>query len=225
MNARLALASATCVVGMISSACSDSVGQLSYNELDIPCGEEQTDCQRDGIDRPIAVGTSLPLTLAPTVAGGTSPALRLEPVDENVAVVDAAVVVATGPGVTAILARVPDGDVIDLTHVWVDEAERLTLHAVRDGVVDERPLEDRLDVLSSETRELSFTFKLWSQGRELMGDCTTSWTLDADEGFVLMNEGDARERRLLLPETGTGTATLTLATLAFSHTLTVEVVR
>jgi hypothetical protein len=226
MNARLALAWGTFVLGAFTTACADpSVGQLAYNELDIPCGEEEAACERDGIDAPIAVGATLPLTLAPSVQGGTGPALRLEAVDERVALVNAAEVTGTGPGVTAILARIPGGDVIDLTHIWVDQARRMTLHVTRNGVIDERALEGRLDLLGSESDEVSFTFKLWSQGRELMGDCKETWTVETDADFILMNEGDLRARRLLLPEDGTGTATVTLTALGFTHTVVVEVVR
>ncbi|OGQ23982.1 MAG: hypothetical protein A2138_11885 [Deltaproteobacteria bacterium RBG_16_71_12] len=203
---------------LLAPGCSD--GQLAQSAVDAPCPAGDLDCEAAPTTAPIAAGALLALEIRPVIVGGVSAAVSLRSGDDAVLVVEDGLVRAVAPGVAAVLAVGDDGAVVDLTHLSVIKADRLTLHRGGGAERDERALPTAIQVFPNE--ELSLSLRTWSGAQELAGDVLDRWTV-SDPAFLLVDQGFPAERRLRVP--AAGTATLTIDAVGLQQTLSLEVVQ
>jgi hypothetical protein len=204
------------------AACSES-GQLAQTSLSAPCAAGDTACtsgQNEGVTSPIAAGATLALEVKPAIAGGPAVPLTLRTVDPLVATIDdAGRVRAVGPGITAVLVLTDDGGLVDVTHVSVAKAERVSFHRGGGGALDERQLPARIELFPEE--ELTLSLRVWQSGQQLIGEMGDVWSVD-DDAFKVLDQGFALERRIKAP--ASGTTTLLVDVLGVQQTLILEVV-
>lgn len=203
---------------LLALGCSD--GQLAQSAVDAPCPAGDLDCEAAPTTAPLAAGASLALEIRPVIVGGVSAAVSLRSGDDAVLVVEGGLLRAVAPGVAAVLAVGDDGAVVDLTHLTVVKADRLTLHRGGGAERDERAVPDAIQVFPGE--ELSLSLRVWSGAQALAGDVEESWTV-TDPAFLLVDQGFPAERRLRVPSSGS--ATLTIDAVGLQHTLALEVVQ
>ncbi|MBI1947310.1 MAG: hypothetical protein HYS27_16570 [Deltaproteobacteria bacterium] len=203
---------------LLALGCSD--GQLAQSAVDAPCPAGDLDCEAAPTTAPLAAGASLALEIRPVIVGGVSAAVSLRSGDDAVLVVEGGLLRAVAPGVAAVLAVGDDGAVVDLTHLTVVKADRLTLHRGGGAERDERAVPDAIQVFPGE--ELSLSLRVWSGAQALAGDVEESWTV-TDPAFLLVDQGFPQERRLRAPSAGS--ATLTIDAVGLQHTLALEVVQ
>lgn len=207
------------VVVIITSACADR-GQLAQTTLAAPCAAGDVECAAgQGVSSPIAAGATFALEVKAAIAGGTAVALSLRAVDPAVAVVEEdGRILATGPGVTAVLVLSEDGGLVDMTHIAVANIDRVSFHRGGGGELDERQLPERIQLFPEE--ELTLALRVWQGGQQLIGEMGDAWTVD-DAGFRVLDQGFALERRIKAP--ASGSATLAVDVLGVLNTLTLEV--
>ena len=210
------------LVALSSCACSAGTGQLNESQVVSDCAPEDQVCRAGAVFAPLAEGAEMVLTLRPELSGTAGPSFQLEPVDDEVLAVDRNKVRGMGPGVTAVLARTPDGVVLDFLHVWVEKADHLSIHRVVDDEIDPRDIEGTIQVLEDE--ELKFTFAAWSGTRELIGDPNEVWTIDG-EGFAVLDSGVSSERRVVVTSDDATSASLVINALGLQRRLELEVIR
>lgn len=203
---------------LLALGCSD--GQLAQSAVDAPCPAGDLDCEAAPTTAPIAAGALLALEIRPVIVGGVSAAVSLRSGDDAVLATEDGLLRALVPGVAAVLAVGDDGAVVDLTHLTVVKADRLTLHRGGGAERDERALPDVIQVFPNE--ELSLSLRTWSGAQALAGDVEERWTV-SDAAFLLVDQGFPQERRLRVP--ASGTATLTIVAVGLQHTLALEVVQ
>lgn len=216
-----ALGAGLVVVVAHAAACSD--GQLGQAQLETPCAATDADCSGEEARAPIASGARFDLVVAPRLSGALAvPLLHLRPVDDDVVGLDDGVLVAGKPGLTAVLLLTDNDEVVDVVHVAVQKAEKLTLHrSLQQGVVvDERPLPSSIEVFPNE--ELTLRLNVWAGAQQLGGDTDDVWT-SSDPAFQIIHQGFARERRLRAPAAGSTDVVVALPT-GLSTTVHLEVI-
>ena len=200
------LATVLAVAGL--QGCSD--GQLGQAAIDTQCPAGDVGCDGTNINQPLAQNAVLPLELRPKLAGAFSVPLRLHPVDTDVVTLNGeGALVGVGSGVSAVLLVTEDGSVVDLMHITVAKADRLSLHRGSGAAVDERSLPERIEVFPGE--ELNLVFRAFHGPQRLIGDLDETWAVD-NADFSLVDRGFAEERTVRAPDVGETTLVISLGT-------------
>jgi hypothetical protein len=166
-------------------------------------------------NQPIAIGARFHPDITTTVAGTTTPNLRLESAVPEIVAVDNGALVGKAPGTSAVLITTDDGSVVDFVHVWVAPITSISL-ATKDG---ER-VGGSIGLAVGE--DLTLVPALWSGAQRLAGEGEVAWTV-ADAGVVsVLRDGTADRRRLRARAPGKTTVTIALGTA--TTTLDLEVV-
>ena len=166
---------------------------------------------------PIAIGARFYPEIATTLAGTTTPNLRLESALPDVVAVEDGALVGKRPGASAVLLTTDDGSVVDFIHVWVAPVTKISL-ARRDGERIAGPIGLAVG------EDITLVPALWSGAQRLAGEGegNIKWTLSDDRVVSVLHDGAPDRRRLRAR--APGTATITLALGQATTTLELEVV-
>ena len=219
-----ALTGCVMVFGM---ACATPEGELGQTTIETSCASGDSECETARALRPLAVGAFLPARLEAIADGAEGIVLDLRPVTDKVTL-DTGRMVGARPGVTGVIAEAPDGTAVDFFHVWVAVADRLALRRV--GSESEVP--EKLDLFAGEganavvgtPSHLMLDVRAFHHSQEMGGDLNETWAVTSDNPeFIIMNEGQPGQRRLLLPEDA-ATATVTVTGVELEFSFVVEVI-
>jgi hypothetical protein len=222
-------AGAAVIAALSFFGCADA--QLGQAQLQTPCAQSDAACDAAGdassdvnsdVNAPIAAGARLDLIIRPSLQGALAVPLTLRPVDPEVVVLEEGMLRAVAPGISAVLLLAEDLSVIDVVHVSVQKAERLTLHRSlnNDVVVDERALPAVVQVFPGE--EITLKLGVWAGAQQLGGDTGDLWSV-TNPDYRLIDQGFARERRLRAPDAGSSVVAVVLPT-GLRTEVTLEVV-
>lgn len=189
------------LLAVVPAAACAARGALGQASLVGRCAEGDAACSRRAPQAPLAVGTRFYPEVAATIAGSTTPSLRLASVADDVLAVDGDALVAQRPGAAAVLLTTDDGTVVDFVHVWIAPITAVTL-ARRDG---ER-LAGALDLTVGE--DVTLVPELWNGAQRLAGDGAAAWTASGDEVLAILRDGSSDRRRLRARAPGTTTVTV-----------------
>jgi hypothetical protein len=179
------------------------------------CSADDTACSRRHPLAPIAIGARFHPEVETSMAGTSTPNLRLESAADDVLAVENGALVAKAPGTSAVLISTDDGSVVDFVHVWVAPVTEISLMR-RDG--------DRLagTVGLVVGEDLTVQPALWNGAQRLAGDADVAWTSSNDAAVTVLRDGSSDRRRLRAR--APGKATLTVALGEAKTSIDVEVV-
>jgi hypothetical protein len=155
-------------------------GALGQVDVRPECGALSQACLEQGLDAPLAVGAAMGVGIDYDFAGNAGPSLELAAVDPSVIDVDGAVIAAQREGLTALLIRGPEGEVIDFIHVWAaaPNALHLVRHNDQGAAVGTVAKEGTLLVGD----EVLISVEAFSETQALLGLFDTSFSIDVVDG-------------------------------------------
>jgi len=219
----LLLVTAAALAACSSDAPDGTTGAMQQSSTHPDCAPNDTACQNDGLDAPLAAGARLPLDVRITARGVAAPKIRLESVRDDVLSVDrdhgALVGLAKGWS-SVVFVREDDGLVMDFITMTVEKAERIELYRLtKDGGAEAAPLPDSIQLAPGDDFEIAV--KPFVGATRLLGDLEASWSLDQADVATLLDTGRPASRRVRVKSAGKGTITIDAG--GFTKTLSVEV--
>lgn len=194
-------------------------GALGTSSTRAECAPEDTACQADGLDAPLAVGAKLPLDTRITAGGVAAPQMTLESARTDVISIEGVTLSGKAPGFSSVMMLNADGLVLDFVTMTVAKPDRLELYRLTEnGSVEASSMPAKIQLAPGDDFEL--VVKPWSGATRLLGNVDATWTLSADVATVL-DSGRPASRRLRIKQAGT--ATLTVEGSGFKKTLDIEV--
>ncbi|MBT8495905.1 MAG: hypothetical protein KJO07_22870 [Deltaproteobacteria bacterium] len=181
-------------VGLSGCGTEGALEQVSFER---ECADGDVSCQSGGIDRPIAVGAVLPVDTEAMLTGSATPELTLVAADETVVKPAGDELLGRAPGRTALLAVTADGQVLDLTHVWVSEPTRLAL--ARSDRDSDQTIEAPIELLAGD--ELYLDVVAFADSQRLSGRLSGEWQATS-EAVTLLSDGALGSRRLVARSPG-----------------------
>ena len=178
------------------------------------------DPKRSDLDAPLAVGSMYRPELKLELQGGGVPALVLDSPRSHIVSVRDGTLFARAPGLAAVLAKMPDGTVIDFLHVWVEAPTRITLHRFSVDFTDLGAVTAPVDLVVSES--VILTPRIYANAQRLAGSAESSWQVEPPLLTVLRD--GVPERRRLVARTP-GRAKVTVSMLGRSTSIDVRVVQ
>lgn len=198
---------------------SGTAGALQQSTVAPQCAPNDTSCQNDGLDAPLAVGARLPLDVRLTARGAAAPKLVLEAARGDVIGIEDAELVGKAPGWSSVLISGDDHIVLDFLTLTVAQADRLEVYRLTtDGAPEAAPLPAKIQLTPGDDIEL--TIRAFSGATRLLGDLDATWTVDGAVG-TLLDSGRRASRRLRVK--AAGTATVQIKTGVSTKTLALEV--
>jgi hypothetical protein len=215
--AAVALAASAC--GSNAGDVSGTQGALQQSTTTTACAPNDTACQNDGLDGPLAVGARLPLDVRITARGEASPELAFEAARDDVIGVSGAELVGKAPGWSSVLIAGADHLVLDFLTLSVAMPDRFEIYRLtKDGAPEASPLPSKIQLAPGDDIEL--TIRAFSGATRLLGDLDCTWTVDGTVG-TLLDSGRRASRRLRVKQAGP--ATLAVKTATATKTLSLEV--
>jgi hypothetical protein len=201
-------------------ACGGGGGELGQGDVTANCDGFGAKCGITGIDHPIAVGATLPVTVDSALFGAATPELSLTSGRPSVLKVDGSNVTALHEGMAPLLISVAGTEsVLDFTHVRAERADNLQFAiALADGT-DLKELSVGIALVPNEY--------LWAEVAPfkgiaaLVGRMPITWS--SDSAAVTILKSGASNRVRIVARSG-GIATVTATALGLSTTFTIEVV-
>lgn len=194
-------------------------GAMQQSSARPECAPNDTACQNDGLDAPLAVGARLPLDVKITARGVAAPKLALEAARPDVLDVTGAEMFGRGAGWSSVLIAGDNGLVLDFFTISVVAPDRVEIYRLTDdGAPEAAPLPPKIQVTPGDDIELAV--KAFSGATRLLGDLDATWTIDGAVG-TLMDSGRRASRRLRLK--AAGNATLEIKTAGSTKALALEV--
>jgi hypothetical protein len=190
-------------------------GALAQGRIADASGEERSD-----LDAPLAAGSTYRPEVKLELRGGGTPALVLESPRSSVVSVRDGMLFAMRPGLAAVLARTPDGTVIDFLHVWVETPTRVTLHRFSRDAIDLGEVTAPLDLVVSES--VLLTPRIYAGAQQLAGSAESTWRVDPPL-LAVLRDGVPERRRLVAR--ALGQTKVTVSMLGTSTSVDVKVVQ
>jgi hypothetical protein len=198
---------------------SGTTGAMQQSTTRPDCAPEDTACQEDGLDAPLAMGAKLPLDVHVTARGVSAPKIALEPTRDDILAVEGATLVGKAPGWSSVMFVGTDGLVMDFVTLTVEAPERIDVYRLtKEGGVEPSPLPAKIQLAPGDDFEIAV--KAFSGPVRLLGELDASFAIDAPVATIL-DSGRPASRRLRVKSPGT--ATLTVAASGFTRTLSLEV--
>jgi hypothetical protein len=194
-------------------------GAMQQSSASPECAPNDTSCQNDGLDAPLAIGARLPIDVKITARGVAAPKLLLEAARADVLDVTGAELFGRGPGWSSVLITGDNGLVLDFFTISVVAPDRLEIYRLTDdGAPEAAPLPAKIQITPGDDIEL--TVKAFNGATRLLGDLDATWALDNAVG-TLMDSGRRASRRLRVK--APGTASLEIKTGSSVKSLALEV--
>lgn len=198
---------------------SGTTGAMQQSTTRPDCAPNDTACQEDGLDAPLAIGARLPLDVHVTARGVSSPKIALEPTRDDILAVEGGTLVGKAPGWSSVMFVGTDGLVMDFVTLTVEAPERIDIYRLtKEGGAEASPLPSRIQLAPGDDFEIAV--KAFSGPVRLLGELDATWTLDQPIATIL-DSGRPASRRLRVKTPGT--ATLTIEASGFTKTLSLEV--
>lgn len=205
--------------GASGSESAGTQGAMQQSSARAECAPNDTACQNDGLDAPLAVGARLPVDVKITARGVAAPKLVLEAARADVLDVNGAELFGRGRGWSSVLVAGEDGVVLDFFTISVVVPDHLEIYRLtEDGAPEAAPLPAKIQVTPGDDIELSV--KAFDGATRLLGDLDATWSLDNAVG-TLMDSGRRASRRLRVK--APGNATIEIKTSGSTKTLALEV--
>jgi len=202
-----------------SGGCGADGGELGQGGVSTECDSFGGDCTLGGINHPIAVGATLPVTVDSAVFGASAPELTLASGRESVLTAEGQNITAHSEGLAPIFIGVANGEaVLDFIHVRAERADNLKFAiALADGT-DLKEQSTSIQLIPSEY--------IWAEVSPfkgiapLVGRMPLQWSSSSAAVTILKTGASNRVRVIARSE---GTATVTASALGISATFEVEV--
>ncbi|MBI2388115.1 MAG: hypothetical protein HYV09_00745 [Deltaproteobacteria bacterium] len=183
------------------------------------CGALAQGCMGQGLDAPIALGSTLEIALDYQIGGSSGPPTEIESANPLVLKSEGkGRVTATGEGISALMFAAPDGAVIDFLHVWVAAPDELRV--VRYG--DEGNLlgrvQDEVKLLVGD--ELLVAVETYGKGQALLGNFLLEYEVTGADVAVVPDAVDGLYR--VVARTA-GASTITFKALGLNRAIAIEV--
>lgn len=166
---------------------SGDVGQMTVTP---ECGALSQACIAQGLDAPLALGSELELTVAYKVPGSSGPPTVLASADQDVVQTpDETTLSALGVGMSAILFVGPAGEVMDIIHVWVQEAAEMRIMRYADNGALLGRVQPSSQLLVGD--EVFVAVEPYANSQALLGNFTMHYEVDTDAVAVLADPVEA----------------------------------
>lgn len=223
MTTRSLLLPAALAALLVAACASDSggtTGAMGQSSTTPDCAPEDTNCQDDGLDAPLAVGARLPIDVRITARGVSAPKMTLEPARSDVISVESGALVGKASGWSSVLFVNDEGLVMDFLTLNVTPAERVDVYRLTEGGgVEASPLPAKIQLAEGDDFEIAV--KAFSGATRLLGELDAKWTLDVPDLATVLDTGRPASRRIRVKKPGTGT--LTIEAGGFTKTISLEV--
>lgn len=195
-------------------------GAMGQSSTTPDCAANDTDCQEDGLDAPVAVGARLPVDVRITARGVSAPKMTLEAARSDVLAVEDGALVGKSAGWSSVLFVNEEGLVMDFLTLNVTAAERVEIYRLTSGGgAEASPLPSKIQLAPGDDFEVAV--KAFSGATRLLGELDAKWTLDNAELATVLDTGRPASRRLRMKAPGTGA--LTIEASGFTKSITLEV--
>ena len=197
-----------------------TAGALQQTSARPDCAPNDTSCQTDGLDAPLAIGARLPIDVRLTTRGTAAPKLVLEAAREDVIGVEGAELVGKARGFSSVLVSGEDRVVLDFLTLSVEKPDRLELYRLTDdGAPEASPLPTKIQMAPGDDIELSL--RAFSGATRLLGDLDGTWSIDTAAVATLLDAGRRASRRVRIKTAGN--ARIAIETASGAKTIELEV--
>lgn len=142
------------------------------------CGALSQACIGQGLDAPIARGSTVDLAVTYKVAGSSGPPTTLASANEAVVTTTSATQLkAIAEGMSALLFVGPQGEVIDIVHVWVQAATELRINSYDESGDLLGRVQSMSQLLVGD--EVLVSIEPFANGQPLLGNFDLSYTTSA----------------------------------------------
>lgn len=221
MTFRSLLFISVAALGVVAGCGSDSgtTGALGQSSTTADCAPNDTACQNDGLDAPLAEGATLPINVRITAKGVAAPKLTLESARTDVVAVDSGQLVGKGAGFSSVLMLGEGGVVMDFVTLTVERPDRVELYRLdASGGAEPSPLPQKIQLAPGDDFEVSV--KAFSGATRLLGELDGGWSLEGNAAMML-DSGRKGSRRVRAK--APGSARLVIKTSSFEKSLDLEV--
>lgn len=203
----------------LSVGCGADGGELGQGGVTGGCDSFASNCSLTGIDHPIAVGASLPVTVESSLFAAAGPELTLSSGRPAVLTVDGQTLTANAEGMAPLFIGIADKDaVLDFIHVRAARADNLKFAiALADGT-DLQELSTTIELVPNEY--------IWAEVAPfkgiapLAGRMPLIWSSSSPAVTVLKTGSSSRVRVIARSP---GSAVITATALGLTTTFTIEV--
>ena len=203
----------------LSAGCGADGGELGQGGVTGGCDSFASNCSLTGIDHPIAVGATLPVTVESELFAAAGPELTLSSGRPAVLTVAGQTITANAEGMAPLFIGIADKDaVLDFIHVRAARADNLKFAiALADGT-DLQELSTTIELVPNEY--------IWAEVAPfkgiapLVGRMPLVWSSSSPAVTVLKTGASSRVRVIARSP---GSAVITATALGLTTTFTIEV--
>ena len=197
-------------------------GDFGQVEAKPECGALSQACIGQGLDAPIARGSTVDLVVAYKVAGSSGPPTTLASANEAVLTTTGATQLrATAEGMCAVLFVGPIGEVIDIVHVWVQAATELRLNRYDESGDLLGRIQPMSQLLVGD--EILVAVEPFANGQPLLGNFDLTYTSSAPATVAIVPDPVGGWYRVVAR--APGTATIGFGALGLDAGWKVEVIQ
>jgi hypothetical protein len=184
-----------------------TTGALGQSSTRPDCAPEDSACQSDGLDAPLAIGARLPLDTRITARGVAAPKMTLESARTGVLGVEGVTLIGKSAGWSSVMMINEGGLVLDFVTMTVAAPDRMELYRLTDsGAVEAAPMPTKIQLAVGDDFEVSV--KPWSGATRLLGNIDAVWTLSDPSIATLLDGGRPSSRRVRVKAVGSATLTI-----------------
>lgn len=183
------------------------------------CGALAQGCMGQGLDAPIALGSTLEIALDYQLGGSSGPPTDIESANPLVLKSEGkGRVTAVGEGLSALMFAAPDGAVIDFLHVWVAAPDELRV--VRYGETGNLLGRVQSEVKLLAGDEVLVAVETWGKGQALLGNFLLQYETTGTAVAVVPDAVDGLYR---VVARAAGASTVTFKALGLNRAIAIEV--
>lgn len=188
-------------IALLSLSCA-SQGSLGQSQSNAQCSPSDFVCVAQGLNKPLAAGTTLPVDVTLDLQGSATPPITLVSGDETVLTVDGSTIKGEGPGLAALLITIPGNLVVDFFHIWVEQPTAIVLHERTYDGSDAGPVGESIELLVGD--ELNLSVEPFKGSQRLLGEPEATWTSDSP-AIQVLTDGPKGRRRIIAKAEGKAT--------------------
>lgn len=195
---------------------SGDVGQMTVTP---ECGALSQACIAQGLNAPLALGSELELSVEYRVPGSSGPPTTIASADQDVVQTpDTTTLAAVGPGMSAVMFVGPEGEVMDIIHVWVQAAAELRIQRYTENGNLLGQVQTSSQLLVGD--EVFVAVEPYANSQPLLGNFDLHYQVDTDAVTLLADPVMAYYR---VVARNPGRATVTFTGLGIDKTWDLEV--
>jgi hypothetical protein len=196
-----------------------SSGGLGQVDVAPECGALSQACIGQGLDAPIVLGSSLELLVSYRVPGTSGPPTTIASADRDVIEVEGATTLrAVGEGMSALLFVGPEGEVMDILHVWVAPPSNLRIQRYTEAGDLLGQVQTMSQLLVGD--EIFVAVEPYTNGQALLGNFAMQYT-SSSSAVAIVPDPVAAWYRVVAREPGM--ATVSFAALGQTAAWQIEV--